>query len=77
METTNQYQLMAQSLVEQAGDTMWPLAFLYYDHENKTIKLAMLNAAGVLLRGHGKKIADIIEAKAREVSISRPLKKQP
>ena len=77
METTNQYQLMAQSLVEQAGDTMWPLAFLYYDHETKTIKLAMLNAAGALLRGHGKKIADIIEAKAREVSVPRPPAHRP
>lgn len=77
MNPTNQYQIMAQNLIAEAGDKMWPLAFLYYDHENKTIKLAMLNAAGVLLRGHGKKIADIIEAKAREITISRPLRKQP
>lgn len=68
MNESNPFRYVGEKLLAPAGETMWPLAMIYFNAETRTISVAVAEVGAELLVGHGKKIGLNLETEARRMA---------
>lgn len=71
MNESNPFRYVGEKLLAPAGETMWPLAMIYFNVETRTISVAVAEVGAELLAGHGKTIGRNVDTEARRM-VAKP-----